>query len=482
MLGAFAVKYDVVAVGTGFSTSFFLQRFLSRATRNVKVLVLDAGPFAPHSDLLSQRDGTLENEVPYLHPAHQFINRTPEKTWNFHTGFGGGSNCWYACTPRLLPEDFKLRSNFGVGSDWPITYEDLEEYYCDAEELMNVSGDSKDSPYPMSRQYPQEAHRFSTVDKRLKELFPDSFFPHPCARSPQPVPGQRVACCSNNACFRCPLDAKFTILNAMQDVYRDDRVTLLCDARVIVLEYGSNVVESVIYESNGEEHKVSGDLVVLGANGLFNPFIMKKSGLDHPDLGTGIGEQVSCSVRVALEGLDNWHASTISAGLGYMFYKDRDRAKRAAAMIQINNPTRIRPEAGKWLQLMELNFVFEDFRLPENVMGVAEDDPSKPEIWFHRHSRQTEHGIATLEDDLAILLENLPVEGYEVGQPWSTDSHIIGTTVMGSDPLTSVIDDGCIHHRLRNLAVLGSGAFPTAAPANPTLTIGALALRAADKA
>ena len=51
---------------------------------------------------------------------------------------------------------------------------------------------------------------------------------------------------------------------------------------------------------------------------------------------------------------------------------------------------------------------------------------------------------------------------------------------MGNDPATSVVDRNLVPHRIRNLAVLGSGAFPCATPANPTLTLAALSLRAAE--
>ena len=51
---------------------------------------------------------------------------------------------------------------------------------------------------------------------------------------------------------------------------------------------------------------------------------------------------------------------------------------------------------------------------------------------------------------------------------------------MGNDPRTSVVDRHGAHHRVRNVLVLGSSMFPTSATANPTLTICALALRAAD--
>jgi choline dehydrogenase-like flavoprotein len=50
---------------------------------------------------------------------------------------------------------------------------------------------------------------------------------------------------------------------------------------------------------------------------------------------------------------------------------------------------------------------------------------------------------------------------------------------MGADPATSVVDADLRAHQHRNLFMLGSGVFPTGGTANPTLTIVALALRAA---
>jgi choline dehydrogenase-like flavoprotein len=52
---------------------------------------------------------------------------------------------------------------------------------------------------------------------------------------------------------------------------------------------------------------------------------------------------------------------------------------------------------------------------------------------------------------------------------------------MRSDPLHSVVDRDLRSHDHRNLFILGSAVFPTSATANPTLTIAALSLRAADQ-
>ncbi|TIQ72807.1 MAG: hypothetical protein E5X44_35190, partial [Mesorhizobium sp.] len=59
-------------------------------------------------------------------------------------------------------------------------------------------------------------------------------------------------------------------------------------------------------------------------------------------------------------------------------------------------------------------------------------------------------------------------------------SHIMGTTVMGNDPKTSIVDANCMAHSHKNLLVASSAVFPTGAAANPTLTLCALSLRLAE--
>jgi choline dehydrogenase-like flavoprotein len=92
---------------------------------------------------------------------------------------------------------------------------------------------------------------------------------------------------------------------------------------------------------------------------------------------------------------------------------------------------------------------------------------------------------ALLDEDLrrrGFGAVDSPLLGGET-EPWGiTDdaSHHMGTTRMGDDPSTSVVDRDCRVHGVENLYVAGSSVFPTAGYANPTLTILALALRLAD--
>lgn len=473
--------YDIVAVGTGFATSFFLHRYMANTDRPLKILVLEGGPMQTHADQLAQGDPMKVTHIRQARTDEQFVNETPEKIWRFFWGFGGGSNCWVACTPRQLPEDFELKSKYGIGADWPISYNDLEPYYCDAEDLMQIGGDSENSPYPRSRPYPQPAHRLTEPDKLLMQAYPDKVFAHPCARTPGPVPGQRGACCNSGVCQLCPVDAKFTILNGMKELYGNKSVQTRYETKVLSFDHANGAVKAVNYKTSSGTGKVTGDLVVLGANAIFNPHIMLNSGLEHDELGVGLCEQISRPVYLRLDGVNNFTGGTITTALSYLSYGGEHRRDRAAAMVQtVNAPTPINVR-GRWLQMLRLNFIYEDFRLPSNRVEVSAEDPSKPAVTFKGWSELTEKGLSAIEEDLKPILSALPVLDYDVHGTTSTESHILGTTPMGNDPATSVIDRDCVHHQLRNLVVLGSGNFPTAAPANPTLTLSALSLWSAER-
>jgi len=79
-------------------------------------------------------------------------------------------------------------------------------------------------------------------------------------------------------------------------------------------------------------------------------------------------------------------------------------------------------------------------------------------------------GIGHLSYERDILEKDLMRFGAYGG-------HHIGTTRMGVDPHSSVVDANCRVHSVNNLYVAGSSVFPTSSQANPTLTLIALSLR-----
>ncbi len=58
--------------------------------------------------------------------------------------------------------------------------------------------------------------------------------------------------------------------------------------------------------------------------------------------------------------------------------------------------------------------------------------------------------------------------------------HLLGTATMGTDPATSVVNEWNIAHDVPNLAIVDGSVMPTSGAVNPTATITALALRAAE--
>jgi choline dehydrogenase-like flavoprotein len=122
-----------------------------------------------------------------------------------------------------------------------------------------------------------------------------------------------------------------------------------------------------------------------------------------------------------------------------------------------------------------MKFIFED--LPDDRNGITLDADGMPVLHFEGYSDYARRGFDAVRAGLDSLLAPLPVERVALGpDPLPTEGHILGTVMMGDDPSTSVVDRWMIHHRVRNLVVLGGSAFPTGSPANPTLTISALAL------
>src|SRR5690606_12644432 len=133
-------KYDLVLVGTGFASSFFLKKYLQKSSDKVKVLVLERGRLYNHEDRLAKARGEKRDLKDDTESGRLFKNLNSEKSWRFEANFGGSSNCWWGNTPRLMPNDFKMKSLYGVGNDWPVSYEELEGYYIEAEDIMAISG------------------------------------------------------------------------------------------------------------------------------------------------------------------------------------------------------------------------------------------------------------------------------------------------------------------------------------------------------
>ncbi|AMN46938.1 2-keto-gluconate dehydrogenase [Steroidobacter denitrificans] len=188
--------YDVVAIGSGFGTLFFVEGLLRKRPR-VRVLILERGRANSHAwQLMHDKNSDIDPESTYRRdPAH--------KRWNFTIGLGGGTNCWFGHTPRFHPNDFRLRSIYGVLQDWPVDYVSLEPYYLAAERHMSISGSEEmGAILPRSGLFPLPPHVTTSIDRIMRAAQPQFHFPIATARASK-ANGERGRCCSSARCSRC---------------------------------------------------------------------------------------------------------------------------------------------------------------------------------------------------------------------------------------------------------------------------------------
>src|SRR3989475_4438821 len=146
-------KVDVVVVGAGASGSVYAAVL---AKTGKKVVVLEQGPDWKLSDLISsdfwgRRIKTAG--APFILEGRNPVGYAYQSGW----GVGGAALHYFANFPRLLPNDFKVKSEHNRGLDWPISYQDLAPYYDKVARDVGVSGDAKaeeiwrpaGAPFPM---------------------------------------------------------------------------------------------------------------------------------------------------------------------------------------------------------------------------------------------------------------------------------------------------------------------------------------------
>jgi choline dehydrogenase-like flavoprotein len=99
---------------------------------------------------------------------------------------------------------------------------------------------------------------------------------------------------------------------------------------------------------------------------------------------------------------------------------------------------------------------------------------------FYQLDRYIQRALANARHMHEDMFARVGVEAFWHKDGAQAAGHIMGTARMGNDPAASVVDRNLCAHGHLNLFIVGASVFPTGGTANPTLTIAALALRAAD--
>ncbi|HZI40589.1 MAG TPA: GMC family oxidoreductase, partial [Gemmatimonadaceae bacterium] len=208
------IETDICIIGSGISAAMVAER-LARDGPPHHVLVLEAGDdIPPLASRYALRQRTLaygENPWPKDH-LDGYDVEGPLQSRSMCVG--GLAMHWGGVTPRFSPEDFRVRSLFGVGHDWPISYEDLETDYQAAEQILGVAGEQGPSAMdPRAKPFPMPPLPLTYNLMLLKEWAGTAgitMWSQPSAKNSVPY-GGRVQCCRNDTCAPiCPIGAKYS--------------------------------------------------------------------------------------------------------------------------------------------------------------------------------------------------------------------------------------------------------------------------------
>ncbi|MFB3078455.1 MAG: hypothetical protein ACE1Y4_10660, partial [Lysobacterales bacterium] len=155
-------EYDVVIVGAGVTGAMVAKTLVDKGGSKIqKVLILEAGRdtgktaagYRSYLDYFYQQTAKVPNapyplnadaptasvldlkKNPVSYPVDSnLVQFGPMQFLSDYAMAEGGTTLhWLGTTPRMLPNDFNMRTVYGQGVDWPIDYRDLRPYYERAE-------------------------------------------------------------------------------------------------------------------------------------------------------------------------------------------------------------------------------------------------------------------------------------------------------------------------------------------------------------
>jgi choline dehydrogenase-like flavoprotein len=295
MADAPKLSADYVIVGAGVIGAMLAAKL---ARSGASVLMLEAGAHVTRGEIVSRfrnspRRSDWISPYPALDTAPHPIYSPEDNHYLVQAGpypykaeyirqVGGTSWHWAAHAWRNLPSDFKIKSLYGVGVDWPFDYDDLEPYYQEAEEIMGVSG-STETGSPRSKPFPMEEvampYAMQRVRDRLAGVFP--VVGNTVARNSRSY-DSRPPCCGNNSCQPiCPIDAQYHGGIAVQQALAVG-VKLQVRANVFQLEHDAQgrIVAANYYDPDKNVHRVTGKTFIVASNGIESPRLLLLSRSD----------------------------------------------------------------------------------------------------------------------------------------------------------------------------------------------------------
>lgn len=530
---------DFVIVGSG-AAGGVIARELSVAGFNV--VVLEQGPHRKPADFRhdewlyayndeltwgnrqghpqtyrrSEDEEAKQTESPLLHYAHTV---------------GGGTAHFSANYWRFREIDFIERSVLGPISgttfaDWPIAYEELEPYYTRVDWDIGVSGVEGPSDPPRSRGYPCPPMPVKSpgvlLEKAGRKLGYQPY-PAPVAILSRPHNG-RPGCIHCGFCygFGCEVSAKSSTLVTMipqAEATGRCEIRALCTVGRIETNDAGRVTKVVYWDSEGVVHAQKAKAVVLCANGAETPRLLLLSESQRFPHGLANSSGM-VGKNLMLPGW-TWTAGTfeqpvnayksipttrvmhdfysVDPGLGFYGGGGIDSRCPSSGMPLGSALLSVAPAVPKWGSAYKqalrkafthtAAFTGHTTALPMMSNSISLD-PDVRDRWerpalrvtyqYHPDDVATMRFFKERSDELMEAAGAMQIWGGMSDTDMTGSAELLGTCRMGDDPQSSVVDRFHRSHDIRNLFICDGSSLVTSGRGQPTMTIQALAFRAAE--
>ena len=496
---------DALVIGLGAGGGPLLSRL---AGAGLKCVALEAGPWHDPRDFAT--DERAQNFLFWL-DERLSAGKNPVAFGANNSGIGvGGSTLHYtAYTPRPFPEDFQLRTDFGVGNDWPLSYAELEPYLSEVEWFIGVSGPS---PYPWgpprAKGYPLAPLPVNAAGQIMKTGcdalgIKSSPAPNAALSAPYHVPGVgwRAACSNRGFCQAgCSTGAKSSIDVTYVPLALQKGAEIRPNCYVTKIETADGKITGVVYQEDGQEKRQKCKNLFLCAGAIETPRILLlnelangsgqvgKNFMAHP--GMQLWATFDDTVRPykgipgALISQDTHRMKGVDFAGGYLLQSIGVMPVTYASQYargQQHFGAQMRDHLEKYNHVAGINILGDCLPYEHNYLELSDEMDErgvrKPKLHFSEGENERRMDAHALKTMTAIF----EAAGAQEMWHFQRHAHVIGTAMMGTDASQSVVNPNGQSHEIPNLYISDNSTFPTALDVNPALTIMALSLRTADR-
>jgi choline dehydrogenase-like flavoprotein len=522
-------EIDVLVIGSGAAGAAVTKRLCDLGA---KVMCLEQGGWIKPSDYPSTRP---DWEIQIRRGAFHFspnVRRRWEDYPVTETGanppavlmfnaVGGSTHHWAGHFPRFHPSDFRARTLDGVADDWPIRYQDLQPYYDKNDLDMGVAGLVGDPANPPRSARPTPVLPIGVLGETIGKGFNKlgwHWWPSDNAIISRDY-GSRPGCSLHGKCmFGCPIGAKAStdVTHWRKAIRKGAILKPWSRVREISVDHRGRASGAIYYDRQGNLHEQRAKVVVVCCNGIGTPRLLlnSKSNLFPNGLANCsglVGKNFMTHPFRTLEGVfeapmdghlgpfgipamsQQFYETDANRGFvrGYTLLLERSFGPLHQAWGSFSNhpvpwgENHHKVMRQRFPHLIRVTVMGED--LPEEHNRVEIDPDLKdtsgiaaPRVVYS----YSENSLKMLEHGGKMARQALQAAGaVEIldSGPVTPAYHLMGTARMGTDPRRSVVNASNRAHDVENLYIVDGSSFTTSAAVNPTSTIGALALRAADK-